>query len=121
MQLRDEHPFYRYRLRADVQFRSEVAFCNEHGIPHSVWLEEWSPEDRAKALAYEAEKSLVCSMCGTAHWEWEDDKHAYTVVENICLGCEKKEFIEQGQEKHPGKYVTLTRKESARGNPRFQR
>lgn len=67
-----------------------MSFCNEVGIPHSTFL-AWDPDDRAKALAFVMEKSLRCQMCGTAEWEWEEDRAAYTPVERMCWGCYHRE------------------------------
>lgn len=51
----------------------------------------WSPEDRAKSLAFTYEKALRCTMCGTAEWEWDEaqggKRHAYEAVEKFCHGC----------------------------------
>lgn len=66
-----------------------MSFCVERGIPHSTFL-EWSPEDRAKVLAYLMEQSSRCVSCGTAPWEWKSDKFAYTAVDDFCQGCYKK-------------------------------
>lgn len=67
----------------------EMSFCNEKGIPHSEWL-KWAPEDRAKAMAFQMESALRCSSCGTAPWEWEENKFAYAAVDEFCNGCYQK-------------------------------
>lgn len=83
-------------------------YCAEHAIPHSVFIEQWSVEDRGKALAFVREKNLKCGMCGTARWEWEENRFAYYPKEEICPGCEKKDFVmDTRHERHPGLYVTL--------------
>lgn len=69
-----------------------MSYCNEHGIPHSRFL-EWDPEDRAKAIAFALEKAQVCSMCGTAEWEWHEDRRAYLPVVEVCPGCQLKETM----------------------------
>lgn len=33
------------------------------------------------------EKSERCAMCGTADWEWKEDRFAYEPVERFCHGC----------------------------------
>lgn len=97
---------YRRRLRADSNFWFELQFCNEHGIPHSFYLGademHWEPEDRLKAMAYVAEKNLHCSTCGTAEWEWAEDRHAYEAVPTLCEGCRRKEFAAHGESTAPG-------------------
>lgn len=84
-----------------------MSYCYEKAIPHSVFL-NWDPEDRAKVLAYQMEQSLRCSMCGTAGWEWEDNKFAYTPVEELCQGCYQKSRFQDTQAKPlPGTNVKL--------------
>lgn len=86
-----------------------MSYCHEKAIPHSVFL-EWDPEDRSKVLAYIMEQSLRCTMCGTAEWEWEENKFAYTPVEEFCRGCYQKAIyskVEQGNEPLPGTNVKL--------------
>lgn len=63
-----------------------MGWCADHGLPHSA-LYEWEDEDRAKLHAYLLEESLRCTMCGTAKWEWEANKHAYTPEDDFCQGC----------------------------------
>lgn len=55
-------------------------------MPHSEFL-AWDDEDRMKALAFLMEKAERCQMCGTAPWEWEQNRHAYEAVEHFCHGC----------------------------------
>jgi hypothetical protein len=76
-----------------------MAYCYEKGIPHSVFL-EWHPEDRAKTIAYAIEQSQRCNMCGTAEWEWKENRFAYTAVDEFCQGCYNKAmFSEQESNK----------------------
>jgi len=84
-----------------------MSYCFENGIPHSEFL-EWDPEDRAKILAYAMERSLRCTQCGTASWEWEENKFAYTAVEELCKGCYQKSVFQDQQSKSlPGTNVKL--------------
>lgn len=73
-----------------------MSFCVEKGIPHSKFL-EWSPEDRAKVLAYLMEQSSRCVSCGTAPWEWEQNRFAYTAVDDLCKGCYQKAMHTESQ------------------------
>lgn len=79
-----------------------MRLCNDWGIPHSKFLEEWSDEDRAKAIAYRTHEASYCSMCGTAPWEWDPEqggsRFAYEPYEEICPGCEKKEWVRESRE-----------------------
>lgn len=63
-----------------------MSYCHEKGIPHSAFL-SWDPEDRAKTLAFSLESSERCSLCGTAEWEWQENKFAYEAQERFCRGC----------------------------------
>lgn len=84
-----------------------MAYCHERGIPHSKFL-EWEPEDRAKVLAYSVEAASRCSMCGTAPWEWEENRYAYTAVDDFCHGCyQKSVFSDQESRSLPGTNVKL--------------
>jgi hypothetical protein len=85
----------------------EMQFCNENGIPHSEFL-TWNPEDRAKAMAFVMETALRCNLCGTAPWEWEDNKFAYQATEEFCKGCYQKAVFTDTQSKSlPGTNVKL--------------
>lgn len=94
---RHQRPFQRRRLRYDQTFANEVAYCEDKGIPHSVFLGRvvgpddpyWLPEDRAKIIAWRLEKAEKCTRCGTADWEWDADPDAYTPVAQRCMGCHK--------------------------------
>jgi hypothetical protein len=84
-----------------------MTYCYEHAIPHSTFL-EWDPEDRAKMLAYALESAARCSMCGTAPWEWDQNKFAYTAMEEFCPGCYQKSiFSDTKSSSLPGTNVKL--------------
>lgn len=84
-----------------------MSYCSEHGIPHSKFL-KWDPEDRAKTIAYVLESGQRCSMCGTAPWEWEENKFAFTAVDEFCKGCYQKAIhTEQQGSSLPGTNVKL--------------
>jgi hypothetical protein len=83
-----------------------MRYCFEHGIPHSDFM-DWEPEDRAKTLAYLFEEAERCQMCGTADWEWQENRHAYEPVLITCLGCYYKEIAREGQDIGPGVTVRL--------------
>lgn len=84
-----------------------MAYCFERGIPHSEFL-SWEPEDRAKVLAFAVEQAERCVMCGTANWEWEENRFAYTPVEEMCQGCYQKGVFSDSESKPlPGTNVKL--------------
>jgi hypothetical protein len=84
-----------------------MSYCFEHGIPHSKFL-DWDPEDRAKTVAYALESGQRCQMCGTAPWEWEENKFAYTAMDEFCKGCyQKSVFSDQQGSSLPGTNVKL--------------
>jgi len=84
-----------------------MSYCFERGIPHSEFL-DWDAEDRSKVLAFALEQSERCDQCGTAPWEWEQDKFAYTAVEVLCKGCYQKSVFSDTESKSlPGTNVRL--------------
>jgi hypothetical protein len=84
-----------------------MSYCHEHGIPHSKFL-KWDAEDRAKTLAYSLESALRCQMCGTAPWEWDENKFAFTAVDEFCHGCYQKSIYSDTQSSSlPGTNVRL--------------
>src|SRR4051812_40774097 len=84
-----------------------MGYCHDKGIPHSVFL-EWEPEDRAKVVAYSLEEASRCSLCGTARWEWDENRYAYTAVDEFCQGCyQKSAFSDQESKSLPGTNVKL--------------
>jgi len=84
-----------------------MSYCFEHGIPHSKFL-SWDAEDRAKTMAYALESAQRCSMCGTAPWEWEENKFAYTAMDEFCRGCYQKSVFSDTQGSSlPGTNVKL--------------
>lgn len=99
------YPFYRNRLRVDPSFRLEISYCVDKGIPHEVFL-DWEPESRAKVVAYLLEQAESCQLCGTAGWEWEENRYAYDVEEVFCPGCYRKEVSSDG-DKLPGTRIEL--------------
>lgn len=105
--------FHRRRLRYDQGFRLELGYCFDHGIPHTQFL-AWPAEDRAKMVSYAMEKSLRCTMCGTADWEWDDEegdgRFAYAAVHEVCHGCQQKDLAREEDSEtgsKPGVSVTL--------------
>lgn len=77
------------------------------GIPHSEFL-DWSSDDRAKAIAFVYEDAAHCDLCGTAEWEWDEDKRAYAPLENFCMGCYIKTVYSDSIDSAPGVTVQLT-------------
>lgn len=83
----------------------EVSYCTEKGIPHSEFL-EWDAPSRAKLTAFLLEQAETCQLCGTAGWEWEENRYAYDVEEIFCPGCYRKEISSDG-DKLPGTRIEL--------------
>jgi len=83
-----------------------MSYCYEQGIPHSVFL-GWSPEDKAKTLAFMMEKASRCEMCGTAQWEWDADKYAYEPVERFCMGCYLKGIADESAGQMMGTSIVM--------------
>jgi hypothetical protein len=56
-------------------------------------------------MTYETEK---CALCGTADWEWEEDRFAYEPVLHQCWGCYYKSvYYESLGKPPPGSTVEL--------------
>ena len=56
-------------------------------------------------MAFVLEKNQRCDLCGTAEWEWEEDKRAYAPVEHFCMGCYLKTV--QGEDTSPPPGTTI--------------
>lgn len=46
-------------------------------------------------------------MCGTASWEWEENRFAYEPVDSFCHGCYQKTVYSEGVDSLPGTTVSL--------------
>lgn len=69
---------------------------------------EWDDDDRQKAIAFEIEKNSKCQLCGTAEWEWEENKRAYEPYEHHCMGCYYKAILqEESGQGMPGTTISL--------------
>lgn len=95
----------------------EVAWCSDHGLPHSHLL-SWDAEDRAKLTAHLMESARRCSMCGTSTWEWEEDRDAYEAAVHQCFGCLRKDAAQEDAPKTPGASVVLVPKKVAEARRR---
>lgn len=90
----------------------EVAWCSDHGLPHSALL-AWKPEDRAKLQAHLVESAERCISCGTSPWEWDagegGDPTAYLPTLHKCQGCFLRETAQEDMENQPpGSRIVLT-------------
>lgn len=83
-----------------------MSLCNDWGIPHSEFL-SWDAEDRSKAMAFISVKNEHCQLCGTAQYEWDENRRAYEPVESFCMGCYLKAGAEEGETYLPGSSITL--------------
>ena len=66
-----------------------MAYCGPAAIPHSWFLGgpfRWTPEDRAKALAWAQWEQACCKRCGKHPSEELD---GYDVEMDRCRLCEK--------------------------------
>lgn len=78
-----------------------MAYCHDKAVPHSEFLSRWSPEDRAKVFAYSAERSCFCQMCGTAPWQWAENRFAFEATREVCYGCQQKDVLRDDDAKMP--------------------
>jgi hypothetical protein len=83
-----------------------MGYCYDKAIPHSEFM-EWDGVDRSKILAYRMEEASKCQMCGTAPWEWEEDRFAYEPVQHMCHGCYLKDIASETEQNTPGVSVIL--------------
>ena len=97
-----------------------MGWCTDHGLPHSTLL-SWDEEDRAKLVAQLIERAEVCQGCGTAAWEWDEEKgghpFAYQAGTSYCKGCalkeaERENLAEDG-DTSPGLSIVLIPREEA--------
>jgi hypothetical protein len=89
----------------------EVAWCSDHGLPHSTLL-GWDPSDRAKLVAYLLDSAARCQLCGTSAWEWETpegeiDLHTYEPSTHQCWGCYVKDNAAEDAPRQNGATVVL--------------
>lgn len=93
-----------------------MRFCNKIGISHTKFLDDWSDEDRSKAIATMIHEAQICDMCGTAPWEWDPEqggsRFAYDPKVEICPGCERKDWMRDNTDgKTAGARITLVKKD----------
>lgn len=50
---------------------------------------------------------MRCSLCGTAQWEWDENRRAYEVVAHDCQGCYSLEYMQDTKDRHPGRRMQL--------------
>lgn len=93
-------------MRNDPAFALEVDWCTEKGIPHSLFL-AWDPEDRAKVVASLLEKAERCQLCGTAKWEWKENRFAFEPVEDFCQGCYYQDIAKEERQSMPGVTIRM--------------
>lgn len=87
-----------------------MAYCYEHAIPHSRFLggaDVWLDTDRLKTMAFALEKAERCPACGTAPWEWEENRGAYVAVKERCQGCMRREAAMEDSPPGKGERVSL--------------
>lgn len=61
-------------------------------------------------MAYLLESGAKCQQCGTADWEWEEDRFAYEPVSLQCHGCYLKAVAHDDASDVPGTRVALVPK-----------
>ena len=84
-----------------------MKWCSDKGLPHSHIL-SWSLQDRAKLTAWLLEDAARCNSCGTAPWEWEENRFAYSADAKHCQGCMHLEVAREDQtETPPGTSIVL--------------
>lgn len=81
---------------------------------------EWDADDRSKVMAYFLEKSLECSSCGTAGWQWDPEQGghplAFEAVATTCPGCARRDIAREMKGKGPnapGEHMSLVPRAAA--------
>ena len=97
-------------MRYDAAFAFAMSWCADKGIPHSEFM-EWDQDDRDKVIAAQMEKNRRCSSCGTAGWEWEEDRFAYHAESYRCMGCMHLDSLNESSEDLPGLKSVLVPRE----------
>jgi hypothetical protein len=83
------------RLRADVNLRDELEFCEKAGLPHSVFL-GWDVDDQDLAIGYLRWKRECCPGCGAHPSEWvyeadgtiDEQDPPFDTAQSWCFGCQ---------------------------------
>lgn len=75
-------------------------------------------------MAYLLEEGSKCQQCGTAAWEWEEDRYAYEPSVHQCWGCYLKDLSRDDIQGMAGgrivlvpKHVAAQQREIARPRP----
>ena len=85
------HPFYEGRYEnGDPLYRESIDYTAERGIPYTAFL-TWTPDDRARALAWVRAESARCPGCGVHRWAREDFVDHYEFDFDRCPVCEKRD------------------------------
>lgn len=84
-----------------------MRWCSDKGIPHSEYL-SWRQSDREKLIAFLLDDNARCKQCGTADWEWEENRYAYQAELEFCQGCMHLEAAREDQsDTPPGASIVL--------------
>jgi len=95
-----------HRLRNDDLFAAQMRLCNEWHMPLSEFLDRFTPEDQANALAYHAHETRRCKSCGIHPDDWPDPEvPMFDAVLEVCPGCAETDryqrHITEQQERMP--------------------
>lgn len=59
-------------------------------------------------VAHALEAATRCGMCGTAEWEWLEEKFPYMPIQRVCQGCQAKDLMrDDHQRPPPGSAIVL--------------
>lgn len=98
-ELVDQDEFYE-QMRIDLVMRERLAFCDDHGIPYSIFcgrrwpdlldptVPYWTDEDRKLAVAFRMYQRRVCRSCGLHENDWVDERdRPFEAKAKLCHGC----------------------------------
>lgn len=79
-------------------------------MPWKEYLRRWDRSDRALVTAVLLEEALICSRCGTAQWQW--DEEGFEAEIHRCPGCfmidtSNQQLHKPGQPPTPGVSIRL--------------
>lgn len=121
---------FRRRLQRDPVFSLEIEFCCDAGIPYSRFLgrvpqpplwglggellnpdeaAEWTPNDRALAIAWRQYDRERCGRCRIHPDDWSEFDPPYESDVTTCFGCQaiERELKEIPDEAHGARAVLV--------------
>jgi len=58
-------------------------------------------------VAHLIDDAQRCQMCGSAAWEWDEDRFAYHAALRMCFGCQHLDAAKEDHKPSPGMRMVL--------------